>query len=100
MFFLGATLVAAVSPAVDAAAGLLGDRRPARPRADRRATTLRREQALGAEAPLADPAAAIVAALIAGVIAVNQLTETATVAWATRSRGLARRSAPLYRDGR
>ena len=41
---------------------------------------MRRERELGAEAPLADPGVAIVAALIAGVIAVNLLTES-TVLW-------------------
>ena len=42
---------------------------------------LRRERALGAEAPMTGPGAWIAAALIAGVIAVNLLTED-TVLWA------------------
>ena len=42
---------------------------------------LRRERALGAEAPIADPGAWIAVALIAGVIAVNLLTED-SVLWA------------------
>ena len=42
---------------------------------------LRRERALGAEAPAADPGVLVVLAMLAGVVAVNLLTED-TVLWA------------------
>ena len=80
VFFLGATLTAAVSTgrtlplaywAIGVPLGL----------ALIVAHAMRREQALGAEAPIADPGAGVFAATVAGVIAVNQLTDS-QVAWA------------------
>jgi hypothetical protein len=80
LFFLGATLTSAVASgrtlpiaywAIGVPLGLALIVRHA----------LRRERELGAEAPLADPGSAIFAATVAGVIVLNQLTDS-PVAWA------------------
>jgi len=80
VFFLGATIVSAVAtsptlPAVYWAIGVpLGLFLIVR-------DAIRRERALGAEAPVRDPDLGIFVAIVAGVIVLNQLTDS-PVAWA------------------
>jgi hypothetical protein len=80
VFFLGATLAAAVAsgPALPIAYWAVGVPLGL---ALIVAVEARREQAIGAEARTGDPALGILAAIVAGVIAANQLTES-PVAWA------------------
>ena len=99
LFFLGATLVAAVAtgPALPIAywaiAGLAGLALIVR-------DEVRRERALGAESRWTDPAIGILVAIVAGIFALNQLTSGAfgEVAWIYAVAAGWVAMAALYRD--